>query len=33
MTTIPVAAVAADREEFARDVRDHARRGEGMRPL
>ena len=33
MTTIPVAAVAADREELARDVRDHARRGEGLRPL
>ena len=32
-TTIPVAAVAADREELARDVRDHARRGEGLRPL
>lgn len=32
-TTIPVAAVAADREDFARDVREHARRGEGLRPL
>ncbi|GAA2140529.1 hypothetical protein GCM10009844_10220 [Nocardioides koreensis] len=32
-TTIPVAAVAADREELARDVRDRARRGEGLRPL
>jgi hypothetical protein len=32
-TTIPVAAVAADREEFARDVREHAARGEGLRPL
>jgi hypothetical protein len=32
-TTIPVAAVAADREELARDVREHARRGEGLRPL
>ena len=25
-TTIPVTAVAADRDDFARDVRDHARR-------
>ena len=32
-TTIPVTAVAADRDDFARDVRDHARRGEGLRPL
>jgi hypothetical protein len=32
-TTIPVQAVDADREEFARDVRDHLRRGEGLRPL
>ena len=32
-TTIPVSAVAADRDDFARDVRDHARRGEGLRPL
>jgi hypothetical protein len=32
-TTIPVQAVAADRDEFARDVREHLRRGEGLRPL
>ncbi|MFC4785723.1 hypothetical protein ACT8ZV_14685 [Nocardioides sp. MAHUQ-72] len=32
-TTIPVAAVAADREELARDVRDHVQRGQGLRPL
>jgi len=32
-TTIPVTAVAADRDAFARDVRDHASRGEGLRPL
>jgi len=32
-TTIPVSAVAADRDDLARDVRDHARRGEGLRPL
>jgi hypothetical protein len=32
-TTIPVQAVAADREELARDVREHLRRGEGLRPL
>jgi hypothetical protein len=32
-TTIPVTAVAADRDDFARDVRDRVRRGEGLRPL
>jgi hypothetical protein len=32
-TTIPVAAVAADKDDFARDVREHAERGQGLRPL
>lgn len=32
-TTIPVAAVAADKDDFARDVRAHAERGQGLRPL
>ena len=32
-TTIPVTAVAADRDDFARDVREHVSRGEGLRPL
>jgi hypothetical protein len=32
-TTIPVDAVAADREAFVRDVRDHLKRGKGQRPL
>jgi hypothetical protein len=32
-TAIPVSAVAADRDEFARDVREHAQRGQGLRPL
>ena len=32
-TTIPVLALAADREEFARDVIAHLRRGQGIRPL
>jgi hypothetical protein len=32
-TTIPVSAVAADRDDFARDVREHAQRGQGLRPL
>lgn len=32
-TTIPVQALAADREEFARDVRDHLQRGQRLRPL
>ncbi|NYD43818.1 hypothetical protein [Nocardioides panaciterrulae] len=32
-TTIPVAAVAADKDDFARDVRQHAERGQGLRPL
>ena len=32
-TTIPVAAVAADREEFVRDLQAHLQRGQGLRPL
>ena len=32
-TTIPVAAVAADKDDFARDVRQRAQRGQGLRPL
>jgi hypothetical protein len=32
-TTIPVRALAADREEFVRDLREHLRRGQGLRPL
>jgi len=32
-TTIPVSALAADRDAFATDVRDHLRRAEGLRPL
>ena len=32
-TTIPVSALAADRDTFAADVRDHLRRAEGLRPL
>jgi hypothetical protein len=32
-TTIPVDAVAGDREAFVRDVRDHLTRGKGHRPL
>ena len=32
-TTIPVDAVAADREAFVRDLRDHLLRGQGNRPL
>ena len=32
-TTIPVSALAADRDAFAADVRDHLRRAEGLRPL
>lgn len=31
-TTIPVAAVAADKDDLARDVRDRARRGQGPLP-
>ena len=32
-TTIPVAALAADREAFVRDLRDHLQKGQGLRPL
>jgi hypothetical protein len=32
-TTIPVRALAADREEFVRDLLEHLRRGQGLRPL
>jgi hypothetical protein len=32
-TTIPVDAVAADREAFARDLQAHLQRGHGLRPL
>jgi len=32
-TTIPVDAVAGDREAFVRDLRDHLKRGKGHRPL
>lgn len=32
-TTIPVSALAADRDAFVADVRDHLRRAEGLRPL
>lgn len=32
-TSIPVAAVAGDRDEFAAGIRAHLTRGEGLRPL
>ncbi len=32
-TTIPVDAVAADREAFVRDLQAHLQRGHGLRPL
>jgi hypothetical protein len=32
-TTIPVTILAADREEFARDLRAHLQHGQGLRPL
>ena len=32
-TSIPVAAVDARPEDFVQDLRDHLRRGEGLRPL
>ena len=32
-TTIPVRALAADREAFVRDLRAHLQRGQGVRPL
>ncbi|MEP9362812.1 hypothetical protein ABLE68_07600 [Nocardioides sp. CN2-186] len=32
-TTIPVTILAADREEFVRDLQAHLKRGQGLRPL
>ncbi len=32
-TTIPVHVLAADREDFVRDLRAHLQHGEGLRPL
>ncbi len=32
-TTIPVAALAADREEFVRDLQSHLQHGQGLTPL
>lgn len=32
-TTIPVQALAADREEFVRDLQQHLQEGRGLRPL
>jgi hypothetical protein len=32
-TTIPVEALAADRDEFVRDLQAHLQRGHGLRPL
>ena len=32
-TTIPVQVIAADREEFVRDLQRHLQRGHGLRPL
>jgi hypothetical protein len=32
-TTIPVAALAADREQFVRDLQQHLQDGQGLRPL
>lgn len=32
-TTIPLAAVAGERDAFVADLRGHLRRGEGLRPL
>lgn len=32
-TTIPVQALAADREEFVRDLQRHLQDGQGLRPL
>jgi hypothetical protein len=32
-TTIPVTLLDVDREQFARDVRAHLRKGQGLRPL
>jgi hypothetical protein len=33
VTVVPVTALAADREEFVRDLRDRLQRGHGLRPL
>ena len=32
-TTIPVQALDVDREQFAREIQRHLRRGQGLRPL
>lgn len=32
-TSVPVAALAVDRDAFVADVREHLRRAEGLRPL
>lgn len=32
-TTIPVAALAVDREQFVRDLQQHLQDGQGLRPL
>jgi hypothetical protein len=32
-TSIPVDAVAADRDELVRSIREHLKRGEGLRPF
>lgn len=32
-TTVPVAALAADREDFVRDLQAHLQHGQGLRPL
>jgi hypothetical protein len=32
-TTIPVTLLAADREEFVRDLQRHLQHGQGLRPL
>lgn len=32
-TTIPVQALAIDREQFVRELQQHLRRGQGLRPL
>ena len=32
-TTVPVEALAVDREQFVRELQDHLDRGQGLRPL
>jgi hypothetical protein len=32
-TTIPVTALAVDREDFVRDLQEHLQHGQGLRPL